>query len=523
MRKYSREVSPLRRCTLKRMSFRAPSKPSEAAGKVPLRKPITSARWQPPADPAALSPDPAQQTEYQLNFALWMTGLLLITHFARPFEIVLVGYHIPAVICTTAIAVAVFCGALSRLRSPIGIALTAFIGWMIIACPASTWRSGSIQYVFWYIVFWVVLMVMIAQTPRSAKDLARLGALTGICCLFSIFVGSDDTSGRLAASGTFGNADDVALMAGFAIPFTVLWAQRFKNPLVRYLLMAVAGGYLLLSVFRTATRAAIPAVLLMFCVYFFRNNILRKFLLILTVVVVGPTVFLMLPQTTITRLATIVYSFDSDSISEMQGDSEAMASTSERRDLLSDAIKMTIDNPLFGVGPGEFPDYRHEHLRYPNGDPKRFFPSHNTFAQIASESGIPGLLLYLLFLWNIIRTCQRVRKLSRSIQHPDSNLFDEISTCIEAALLYFLACGFFMTCDRHPHQFVIAGMAISMEMLLRKILADQAAASETPDPETPAYIVRQPASPGNKRLPRFLRQPRFSAAPSPLPPTRLTR
>jgi O-antigen ligase len=507
------------------MSFRAPSKPSEAAGKIPMRKPVTSARWQPPADPAALSPEPAQQTEHQLNFALWMTVLLLITHFARPFEIVLVGYHIPAVICTIGIAVAIFCGALSRLRSPTGIALTAFIGWMIIACPESTWRSGSIQYVFWYIVFWVVLMVMIAQTPRSAKDLARLGALTGICCLFSIVVGSDDTSGRLAASGTFGNSDDVALMAGYAIPFTVLWSQRFKDPLVRYLLMAVAVGYLLLSVFRTATRAAIPAVLLMFCVYFFRNNIMQKVLLVLTVVVVGPTVFLMLPQTTITRLATIVYSFDSDSINQMQGDSEAMASTSERRDLLSDAIKMTIDNPLFGVGPGEFPDYRHEHLRYPNGDHKRFFPSHNTFAQIASESGIPGLLLYLLFLWSIIRTCRRVRKLSRSIQHPDSNLFDEISTCIEAALLYFLACGFFMTCDRHPHQFVIAGMAISMEALLRKILADQAAASETSDPETldPAYVVRQPTSPGNKRLPRFLRQPRFSTVPSPLPPTRLTR
>jgi O-antigen ligase len=507
------------------MSFRAPSKPSEAAGKVPLRKPVTPARWQPPADDAALSADPAQQTEHQSNFSLWMTALLLITHFARPFEIVLKGYHIPAVICTLGVGVAIFCGALSRLRSPIGIALTAFIGWMIVATPASTWRTGSIQYVLWYIVFWVVLMVMIAQTPRTAKDLARLGALTGICCLFSILVGGDDSSGRLAASGTFGNADDVALMAGYAIPFTVLWAQRFKDPILRYSLMAVAVGYLLLSVFRTATRAAIPAALLMFCVYFFRSNTLQKFLLILTLVVVGPIVFLMLPQTTITRLATIVYSFDSESVNQMQGDSEAMASTAERRDLLSDAIKMTIDNPVFGVGPGEFPDYRHEHLRYANGDAKRFFPSHNTFAQIASESGIPGLLLYLLFLWNMIRTCQRVRKLSRSIQHPDSNLFEEITTCIEAAFLYFLACAFFMTCDRHPHQFVIAGMAISMEVLLRKIFADQAATSETPDPETPdpPYIIRQPASPGNKRIPRFLRHPRFSADPSLPPPNRLTR
>ena len=263
------------------MSFRAPSKPQEVAGKVPVRKHATAAQWQPSAAPAALSLDATQQTDHRFNFGLWMTVFLLINHFARPFEVVLVGHHIPAVICTIGIAVAAFCGAFSQLRSPIGIALIAFIGWMIIDCPLSTWRSGSMQYVFWYIVFWVVLMVMIAQTPRSANDLARLGAATGICCLFSLFVSGSEASGRLASSGTFGNADDVALMAGYAIPFTVLWAQRFKNPLLRYLIMMGAGGYLLISVFRTATRAAIPAMLLMFGVYFFRNNIMQKVWLIL--------------------------------------------------------------------------------------------------------------------------------------------------------------------------------------------------------------------------------------------------
>ena len=43
---------------------------------------------------------------------------------------------------------------------------------------------------------------------------------------------------------------------------------------------------------------------------------------------------------------------------EESSSDEAMASVAERRDLLRDAIQMTITHPIFGVGPGEYPDYR---------------------------------------------------------------------------------------------------------------------------------------------------------------------
>jgi O-antigen ligase len=128
---------------------------------------------------------------------------------------------------------------------------------------------------------------------------------------------------------------------------------------------------------------------------------------------------------------------------------------------------MIQGNPLFGVGPGEFKDYRFSVLK------KRYFPSHNTYAQIAAESGIPGLLFYLAFLACIYRTLLRIKKRVRATRYPETQLLLQITLCLEVTLGFFIMFSFFLTCDRYPHPFVIAGLALALERLLEQWISRQ--------------------------------------------------
>jgi hypothetical protein len=46
-------------------------------------------------------------------------------------------------------------------------------------------------------------------------------------------------------------------------------------------------------------------------------------------------------------------------------------------------------------------------------------------------------------------------------------MMSQIVVCLESALVYFTVCAAFMTCDRHPHQFALAGLAIALERMAR--------------------------------------------------------
>jgi O-antigen ligase len=81
----------------------------------------------------------------------------------------------------------------------------------------------------------------------------------------------------------------------------------------------------------------------------------------------------------------------------------ADATTRGRIELVQTSLRLIRDNPWFGVGPKsvntealryrgsqEFPDWMYQHM-------------HNNFLQIAAERGIPGLLLWIWFMIQLVR------------------------------------------------------------------------------------------------------------------------
>lgn len=73
----------------------------------------------------------------------------------------------------------------------------------------------------------------------------------------------------------------------------------------------------------------------------------------------------------------------------------------ERSLLLEDAIKIGLENPIVGVGPGNFVHYS-----------RLSGFAHNTFAELFANSGILGFLLYTIFVFSFLKRQWKLYRLT---------------------------------------------------------------------------------------------------------------
>jgi O-antigen ligase len=103
------------------------------------------------------------------------------------------------------------------------------------------------------------------------------------------------------------------------------------------------------------------------------------------------------------------------------------STTRGRLELLRTSVGMIRDNPVLGVGPksvstaalryrttSEFPDWLYQHM-------------HNNALQIAAERGIPGLLLWLWFMFRLAWDAWRVYREARADDSRRDALFAGVS------------------------------------------------------------------------------------------------
>ncbi|MGH9723794.1 MAG: O-antigen ligase family protein, partial [Candidatus Acidiferrales bacterium] len=95
------------------------------------------------------------------------------------------------------------------------------------------------------------------------------------------------------------------------------------------------------------------------------------------------------------RLQTI-WSDSSSSADSVAGSADQ--STDSRIVQLRNSIQYTLENPVVGLGVGNFPVYNGERVHRPDA----WLGTHNTFTQLSSESGIPGLALFLFLLGTVV-------------------------------------------------------------------------------------------------------------------------
>lgn len=418
-----------------------------------------------------------------------VAAIVSIVLIGRIFDHVLAGYHLPAIICAVSLLAALSMGGFSALKNRVGIPLIGLIVWMFLCTPFSSWKGGSALDIM-YFSFYALMWLPMALGPRNVKDLNRLILLLAMINLVTLSLTKIDDGGRLqGVSGSYSNSGDMALIALYSVPLWLVIAFQIRVPALRILAACSSSLFLVVSAAKTGTRAAIIAGAGMAAVYFLRSTVTKKIILALALLAAIPSIYFFVPYKILERLSTVTDAVGSDAMSGQGG--EAQGSAAMRRELLLDSIRITLQHPLFGVGPGQFASFRWTEGKH-RGVKLRWFVTHNAYTQISSEEGIPGLIFFVAILVGINRTIRISRKLNTPDSHRDWIACRTISTGLHMSLVCMVLFGFFLPNAYYIFWYLLGGLALALERVtLQGIRQAQNSAALAPTQFAPALIFNR--------------------------------
>lgn len=325
---------------------------------------------------------------------------------------------------------------LSIPKNTLNICVLSFLGVSLVSLVSAFNLTVSLNDIFrlmFYIIFYFLFVIFI----RSRKDMTVF--LTVVFSAFAVVIlyallqraGIDllaATGGRTGVDSTLGNPDFFAgylislIPLLFAYIFTV--KREWRVPLA---ILVVLGTIFL---FLTQSRAGFLGLFFSFALFAFfvlRKKETKKQTKIWIAAFAGTAVFLLLAlsfkgNTTLTRIR----------------ESMNFKSTNIRFRLLSyrSTINIIKDHPITGTGTGTFynvyPKYRVPEMKEVFNFVETPKYTHNDFLQVASETGLLGLGV---FLWLIFVFFRNGLKIINGSQDPYNNWVVLGSVCSFAGML----------------------------------------------------------------------------------------
>jgi len=382
-----------------------------------------------------LAPSPAQRV------GVYVLGLFLWANFTLPDQFLLshLGWTPRIRAISAVLALAFGLASLSMFRGlqlRAGRFWLAFCLWMGVTVPFSYWRGASLG-VFLHTVEYESLVFAACALAVSLKQVRTLiyfsvaGALA--VPLYCFRFGSSET-GRLGIeNSSLANPNDLGFH--LLMCFSFLLFLLFQRRLLLRLLGVAALAAVLVCILRTASRGTFLSLFIVAAGLFFVIPRMAKFWLIVLLCCGILVALLATPASALHRLTFIFVETEGVEITS-QDDAKSLGSQLSREELLKRAIEVTLTHPLFGVGPGEFPDFVLADAKS-RGVHIADLRQHNTYTQVSSEMGLPALFFYCAALLMCIRMNYQVAK--RAWRLPGQQVVVAQSLCLFVVCLAFAA------------------------------------------------------------------------------------
>lgn len=372
-----------------------------------------------PGGPAFSSPQAVYRAPYRAtgnnpevnlasNFGSVCVGIFLAVHacYAPEYLALISGLALPIAAVLT-LLVALLGLSAGRMGRFLGVKISLVYFLLLFLWVASlllfTWKNewgGFLQYALRYhlLPLFFCSILLSFRSIRMAMNLYALGFVVhvGLIAMF----GSVDSAGRFGVQKTsMQNPNDLAfnLLFGFSILSSFLIRGSF-------FLRLITGSAMLVTIYfvlRTGSRASMITLLVISLVLLVISNLRTRVMIFSGFVLVLLAGAVMLPQQILTRLVTI----SSADAEDLQADSNlqgAIGSTEARLDLQRRAIQLAMANPILGVGPTMYMPAMNDLMIKEGFGKGRWQVAHNTFLQIAAETGFISFLLYVgVVLWCI--------------------------------------------------------------------------------------------------------------------------
>jgi O-antigen ligase len=383
--------------------------------------------------------------------------------------------------------------------SRVGMCLVAFTVWFIACVPFGAWPGGS-AHVFleqWYKALLIFFMAagLLTTVPQAERLFRIIAYATGVLGVLTFLKNDRSADGRLILADTrYANSNDLAwtLLVGLTfVGFMFLRGTRVQKAIALLIVPPV-----LLTISRTGSRAgAMGAVILFFLIIFQAKHSTRIRLL-----AVSPVIFLailvLMPKNMLLRYTTFFGTYDKFNISaEEKLRIGTIESTEARKQLFYDSLNITAHHPFLGVGPGNFEVAQNE-LAQARGDRSMWHLTHNTYTQLSSEMGLPGLAIYLAMLYYVFRTLNSI--IRTKTQSAAWNELRALALSLRTAFILFLPIAIFDALGYNADVPILAGLSTALGFMAQKQRAidRMAEAKERVEAMTPADSALEPVAVG---------------------------
>jgi O-antigen ligase len=328
--------------------------------------------------------------------------------------------------------------AILEMRS--GKALIAFTLWVAACVPTSLWRSDSLFVLRGTVQALLVIATMVAlvRTVRGTfRVMYTIGLAMATVAIMGFLRGRGAGLDRLGAGGSATLADPnfFCLYVLVGICFLALSASVHKG-LQRLLSMGLIV-ICLGAAAKSGSRMGLLAFAVAGLVFFLFGTERQKIYIIAIVFVMAVVVPPLLPQSVKDHVMTL---FEPGKA----GSKEAIVAAESaklRKELFYRSLRFTYEHPFFGVGPGQFVQAEQQ-LAAEEGTKVVWAYSHNAYTETSSETGILGLILFVVAFFGAQVGLGRIRKFGPDLLTRRMALFTHLALIIATIGAAFLTLGY---------------------------------------------------------------------------------
>ncbi len=357
-----------------------------------------------PAAPSArptTAHTPAARERYDWDY-LWMVAFTALVFF-RPQDQIpgLAALHLAELTAIAGLAAM----AVRRLRLGQSMAkvnaevigVIALGGVILLTLPFSIWPGGSLHVFSDIYVKIILIFALMVSTISSPK---RVRQMTWIMIIASTYIAGravlDYVRGvnlvegdrvRGAIGGMFDNPNDLALNLVTFLGPTLLFIV-FERRGSRRLFAAACAAIMMAAIVCTKSRSGFLGLIAMGVVVLYYAARTKPGI-VFAVIVAGVLAVPAMPQSFWDRMGSIT-----------NAETDPTGSREARLRLLTQGLEVFSQNPLTGIGAGQFKNYNE-----PGVTIERWRVTHNVWLQVAAELGIAGLAVFAFLVISGYRAC----------------------------------------------------------------------------------------------------------------------
>jgi O-antigen ligase len=345
-------------------------------------------------------------------------------------------------------------------RSKLPFVFLMFAAWMVVCIPMSTWPGGSFAKVSGYWRNEIIMLFVAAGAATTVKDLRQIFMTLAGAGAFSLITSRylmkmDQGRISLGFGGTISNSNDLAALFLLAMPFFLFVLLDSKRFFMIRLLTLPCLGYALYMTMGTGSRGALVAMTVGGLFFLLQASMMQRMVTLMMLPMLALPALLLLPAETFDRLSSL---FDSSS------HQEAAESGASRRYLLEQSIIFTLKNPIWGVGPDQFATAEGS-TRRKEGSHGNWHQTHNTWTQISSECGLPGLVLFAIPVLGSLGLVYQVFRQARRRRHKE---LEALGMCFMMALLMYYVAATFLSIAYQFRFPALLGLATALYFTAQK-------------------------------------------------------